>query len=54
MKEFYRYLLQHELPISEALEKAKVAVKNHKRKNGTYPWRAPYYWAGFVLHGNAA
>ncbi|AMJ75579.1 hypothetical protein A6K25_08365 [Alteromonas stellipolaris] len=54
MKEFYRYLLQHELPISEALEKAKVAVKNHKRKNGTHPWRSPYYWAGFVLHGNAA
>jgi len=51
MQAFYRYLLIEKLPIEEALQKAKLYVKNFKRNNHQKPWKDPYYWAGFVLQG---
>ena len=46
MKEFYRAMLgsQHLSPAA-ALRHAQVTIRRQER------WRAPYYWAGFVLQG---
>lgn len=51
MSQFYRYLLKHELPMAAALRQAQRDVRNYRRKDGHRPWKAPFYWAGFVLHG---
>ncbi|GAB4183360.1 MAG: CHAT domain-containing protein [Wenzhouxiangellaceae bacterium] len=48
MDAFYHYLLQEKLPASAALRKA----QNHMRESEH--WQHPYYWAGFVLHGDWA
>jgi CHAT domain-containing protein/Tfp pilus assembly protein PilF len=45
MGRFYEALLRERLPPAAALRSAKEAVRREKR------WRAPYYWAGFVLQG---
>jgi CHAT domain-containing protein/Flp pilus assembly protein TadD len=45
MKHFYRNMLKDGLPPAAALRKAQVALWQDKR------WRAPYYWAAFVLQG---
>lgn len=45
MGSFYRAMLQKGLPPSAALRSAKEELRQQKR------WRAPYYWAGFVLQG---
>lgn len=45
MKRFYDGLLREGLPPAAALRAAKVAMWEQER------WRAPYYWAAFVLQG---
>ncbi|HET9317325.1 MAG TPA: CHAT domain-containing protein, partial [Vicinamibacteria bacterium] len=46
MLEFYRGLLGSGRPPAEALRRAQLAVRAQPR------WRHPFYWAGFVLHGD--
>jgi CHAT domain-containing protein len=45
MTDFYQSMLQQGMPPSTALRAAKLKLMQDKR------WRAPYYWAGFVLQG---
>ena len=45
MRLFYKGMLQDGLPPSAALRSAKEELRKQKR------WRAPYFWAGFVLQG---
>lgn len=46
MKRFYRGMLEEKRPPAAALQAAQVAMLRDAR------WRAPYYWAGFVLQGD--
>ena len=48
MGHFYKAMLKDNLPPAAALRVAKEALRKQKR------WRAPYYWAGFVLQGDYA
>jgi CHAT domain-containing protein len=45
MREFYRGMFEGGLPPAAALRQAQVQMWNQKR------WRAPYYWAAFVIQG---
>jgi CHAT domain-containing protein len=45
MRNFYAGMLREGLPPSAALRNAQLSMRRHVR------WHAPYYWAGFVLHG---
>ncbi|MFL6286663.1 MAG: CHAT domain-containing protein [Pyrinomonadaceae bacterium] len=45
MRHFYSALIKDGLPPAAALRAAKEAVRAQER------WRAPYFWAGFVLQG---
>ncbi len=45
MSYFYRGLLRDQLSPAEALRTAKLEMQKQER------WRAPFYWAGFVLQG---
>lgn len=45
MRHFYRGLLRESLSPAAALRAARIAVWRERR------WRAPYYWAAFVLQG---
>lgn len=45
MRHFYKAMLEDGLPPAAALRLAKEALRREKR------WRAPYYWAGFVMQG---
>ncbi len=45
MSYFYRGLLRDQLSPAEALRAAKLEMQKQER------WRAPFYWAGFVLQG---
>ncbi|MDQ1613582.1 MAG: hypothetical protein QOG00_3513 [Pyrinomonadaceae bacterium] len=45
MKHFYAGVLTEGLSPATALKKAQLALRSQKR------WRAPYFWAGFVLQG---
>ncbi|HEY9433463.1 MAG TPA: CHAT domain-containing tetratricopeptide repeat protein [Blastocatellia bacterium] len=45
MKLFYRGMLKDGLPAGAALRAAQLELSGQKR------WASPYYWAGFVLHG---
>lgn len=45
MSHFYRALLKESLPADVALRNAKLEMQKEER------WRAPFYWAGFVLQG---
>ena len=47
MKRFYRHMLTRKMPAAAALRSAKLELMN-----GDGHWRAPYYWAGFVLQGD--
>jgi CHAT domain-containing protein len=48
MKRFYRYMLGSEkMSAAAALRRAKIEMMNASER-----WRAPYYWAGFVLQGD--
>ncbi|HET9229419.1 MAG TPA: CHAT domain-containing protein, partial [Thermoanaerobaculia bacterium] len=46
MDRFYRELLVHGRPPSEALRLAQLSLRSEKQ------WRSPYYWGGFVLQGD--
>lgn len=46
MERFYRGVLREGLSPAAALQRAQDAVRRETR------WRAPYYWAGFVLEGD--
>jgi CHAT domain-containing protein len=46
MNEFYRALLKERRRPADALRKAQLAMASTPR------WRAPYYWAGFVIQGD--
>jgi len=48
MSYFYRALLRDGLSPAEALRTAKLEMQRQER------WRAPFYWAGFVLQGEYA
>ena len=49
MKLFYSHMFgKNRLPPATALRQAKLEMKAHSRER----WRAPYYWAGFVLQGD--
>jgi hypothetical protein len=48
MRHFYRGLLRDNLPPAAALRAARIEVWRARR------WRAPYYWAAFVLQGEYA
>jgi CHAT domain-containing protein len=45
MKHFYEKMLRERKPPATALREAQIALWQQKR------WRAPYYWAAFVLQG---
>jgi CHAT domain-containing protein/tetratricopeptide (TPR) repeat protein len=45
MTEFYRGMLNDGLRPAEALRRAQTRLREQKR------WRAPYFWAGFILQG---
>lgn len=45
MGHFYKSLLKDKLPPAAALREAKQRLRQEKR------WRAPFYWAAFVLQG---
>jgi CHAT domain-containing protein/tetratricopeptide (TPR) repeat protein len=45
MKLFYQYMLRDGMSPPAALRQAQASVRAQRR------WRAPYYWAGFVLQG---
>ncbi|GAB5383404.1 MAG: hypothetical protein Alis3KO_05270 [Aliiglaciecola sp.] len=50
---FYHYLLVEKLSPQMSLTNAQRKIREYKRKDGRRPWRAPYYWAGFVIHGTS-
>src|SRR5262249_54628772 len=45
MKLFYQRMLKDGLPAGAALRAAQLEMSRQKR------WASPYFWAGFVLHG---
>src|SRR5262245_29900047 len=45
MKLFYQRMLKDGLPAGAALRAAQIELSRQKR------WASPYFWAGFVLHG---
>ncbi len=45
MKLFYQRMLKDGLPAGAALRTAQLEMSGQKR------WASPYFWAGFVLHG---
>jgi CHAT domain-containing protein/Tfp pilus assembly protein PilF len=45
MKRFYRSMLKDGRPAGAALRAAQLEMSEQKR------WASPYFWAGFVLHG---
>lgn len=46
MTQFYKYLLEDGQTPAAALRSAQMALASERR------WRDPYYWSGFVLHGD--
>jgi CHAT domain-containing protein len=46
MGRFYRAMLQEGKSPAAALREAQLAIRSDRR------WRAPYYWAAFVLQGD--
>ena len=49
MKRFYQHMLgKNELPPAAALRQAKLEMREHPNKR----WRAPFYWAGFIVQGD--
>lgn len=51
MDKFYGALLGQRQPAGAALRTAQLALLAEARRYGS-PWRAPYYWSGFVLIGD--
>jgi len=49
MKRFYQHMLgKNQLPPAAALRQAKLEMREHPNEK----WRAPYYWAGFIVQGD--
>ncbi|HKU76117.1 MAG TPA: CHAT domain-containing protein [Pyrinomonadaceae bacterium] len=49
MKRFYQHMLgKNELPPAAALRQAKREMLAHPNER----WRAPFYWAGFIIQGD--
>ncbi|MGI9233296.1 MAG: CHAT domain-containing protein [Woeseiaceae bacterium] len=46
MTQFYKYLLEDGHPPASALRRAQLDMAGERR------WRDPYFWSGFVLHGD--
>jgi CHAT domain-containing protein/Tfp pilus assembly protein PilF len=46
MARFYQELLGKHLPPAAALRAAQLSIRSEDR------WKSPYFWAGFVLHGD--
>lgn len=46
MARFYQGLLGERLPPAAALRAAQLSIRSEDR------WKSPYFWAGFVLHGD--
>ena len=46
MKRFYRGVMTDRLAPAAALHQAQDLLRKDKR------WSAPYFWAGFTLHGD--
>jgi CHAT domain-containing protein len=47
MKRFYRHMLKEGMPAASALRLAKTETMQAREQ-----WRAPFYWAGFILQGD--
>jgi CHAT domain-containing protein/Tfp pilus assembly protein PilF len=47
MKRFYHHLLKDQIPAASALALAKMELMQAREQ-----WRAPYFWAGFILQGD--
>jgi CHAT domain-containing protein/Flp pilus assembly protein TadD len=47
MKRFYRHMLKDGMPAAAALKLAKSELMQAREQ-----WRAPYFWAGFILQGD--
>jgi CHAT domain-containing protein/Tfp pilus assembly protein PilF len=47
MKRFYHNMLVEKMPAAAAMRQAKVELRSAREE-----WRAPYYWAGFILQGD--
>ncbi len=47
VRRFYQGMLGAGLPAAAALRQAQLAMLRHENPR----WRAPYYWAGFILQG---
>ena len=47
MKSFYRHMLKEGRPAAASLRMAKSELRQARAE-----WRAPYFWAGFVLQGD--
>jgi CHAT domain-containing protein len=47
MKRFYYLMLKKPMPAATALRQARIEIMGARDQ-----WRAPYYWAGFVLQGD--
>lgn len=45
MQQFYQHLFIHKKSPAAALRAAQLELSQHSR------WHSPFYWAGFVLHG---
>ncbi|NVK57896.1 MAG: CHAT domain-containing protein [Alteromonadaceae bacterium] len=54
MQSFYTYHFEQNMSVRSALVNAQKDIRSFKRKDGRKPWRAPYYWAGFILHGTGS
>lgn len=45
MRYFYGFMLKDGLPPAAALRQAQLKMSQQKR------WQSPYYWSGFIIHG---
>jgi CHAT domain-containing protein len=46
MKRFYEGMMQKKLALAAALRAAQAEMAQSEK------WKAPYYWAGFILQGD--
>ncbi len=53
MTEFYSNLLLNNDSVSVALRKAQLQLLKEKQGGGKSPFSAPFFWAAFVVSGNA-
>ncbi len=47
MKRFYQHMFKDRMPAASALNRARIEIMQARGQ-----WRAPYYWAGFILQGD--